>query len=90
MQTVSGTVDVSSLTPAEQALLDEIAQFRQDVQVPDLNPYDVNFWNINPLIRQRYFAAQQSRLGIPAEAFEWEVGRMRIPGLSRDQVAVGY
>lgn len=83
------------MTPEQQGLIDEIANFRRGAEGTDLggySPYSLEFANLNPYAQQAYYAAAQTRYGIPAAALQWEVehNRQMMPGLSRGQAVVGY
>lgn len=94
--TVSGLVNYGGqqVTPDFQALLDEIRNFRtdpaQNVYDRTLNPYDVSFNNLDPISQEVFYRGRQAEFGIPVLAQQWEQQRMRIPGLSRANVGIGY
>lgn len=91
---LSGNYDVSTLTPEQQALMDEIANWRRTATVPDIgsSPYDVAFGALAPSVQQAYLKSIQTRYGVPTEDLAWEINRNQamMPGLSRGTVAVGY
>ena len=95
LNTPSGYINTTGLTPEEQALLDEVRQLRESTPVPDLggmSPFDLQFGSLTPSSREAYFKGIQAQKGIRAEDFAWEVGRANamMPGLGRGQMSTGY
>lgn len=95
VQSLSGTYDVSNLTPDQQSLMDEIANWRRNATQVDLNglsPYSVEFAGLNPYVQDAYYKGIQTKYGVPAGALQWEVARNQamMPGLSRGAASVGY
>jgi len=71
------------ITAADQPYLSQVADFRRNAIVPDFNPFDVGFRNVNPFSRASYFQARQTRYGIPVAAQEFEAQRYQVPGMGR-------
>jgi hypothetical protein len=95
LNTPSGVINTTGLTPEEQALLDEVRQVRESTPVPDLggmSPYDVAFNTLTPGSREAYFKGMAAKKGIRPEDFAWEVARnhQMMPGLSRGGMSTGY
>jgi hypothetical protein len=95
LNTPSGVINTTGLTPEEQALLDEVRQVRESTPVPDLggmSPYDVAFNTLTPGSREAYFKGMAAKKGIRPEDFAWEVARNQqmMPGLSRGGMSTGY
>jgi hypothetical protein len=95
LNTPSGVINTTGLTPEEQALLDEVRQVRESTPVPDLggmSPYDVAFNTLTPGSREAYFKGMAAKKGIRPEDFQWEVARNQqmMPGLSRGGMSTGY
>lgn len=83
-----------SVTPEQQALMDEVQTARENVPVPTLgfSPYDVNWGAIAPGLRDAYIKGIAAQKGVRPDDFAWEISRNQgmMPGLSRGSVAVGY
>jgi hypothetical protein len=95
LNTPSGVINTTGLTPEEQALLDEVRQVRESTPVPDLggmSPYDVAFNTLTPGSRDAFFKGMAAKKGIRPEDFAWEVARNQqmMPGLSRGGMSTGY
>jgi hypothetical protein len=95
LNTPSGVINTTGLTPEEQALLDEVRQVRESTPVPDLggmSPYDVAFNTLTPGSRDAFFKGMAAKKGIRPEDFQWEVARNQqmMPGLSRGGMSTGY
>ena len=81
----------SEITQADRPYIDDVMNFRRNAIVPDYNPFDVQFRNVNPFTRASFFAGRQTRYGIPVAASEFEAQRFAVPGQSRGIMAAqGY
>ena len=67
-------------TPTSQALLDEIAQWRQNVPLPNVDPLRLEFQRLDPLTQQSILQARQTRSYIPVAAQQYEINKYRIGG----------
>jgi len=67
-------------TPTSQALLDEIAQWRQNVPVPNVDPMSLEFQRLDPLTQQSILQGRQTRSYIPVAAQQYEINKYRIGG----------
>ena len=67
-------------TPTSQALLDEIAQWRQNVPLPNVDPLSLEFQRLDPLTQQSILQARQTRSYIPVAAQQYEINKYRIGG----------
>jgi len=72
-----------------QPYIQQVAGIRQNVQYPQLNPYDVAFGRQLPTIRDLFFGGRQSQFGIPLQDQLFEQARYQLPGASRSQIALG-
>jgi hypothetical protein len=95
LNTPSGVINTTGLTPEEQALLDEVRQVRESTPVPDLggmSPYDVAFKNLARSSQEAFFKGTAARTGVRASDFEDEVWKNHamMPGLSRGSMSTGY
>lgn len=72
-----------AITQADRPYLDDVIDFRRNVAVPDYNPFDVSFRNLNPFSRAGYFATRQTKYGVPVAAQEFESRQYEVPGQSR-------
>jgi hypothetical protein len=80
-----------AVTAADRPYIDNVLNFRRNATVPDFNPFDVGFRNVNPFSRASFFAGRQTRYGIPMAAQEFEAQRYAVPGQSRSTMsAQGY
>jgi hypothetical protein len=81
------------LTPAQQALLDEVRQFREsgeDVGFEN-SLYSLDFQNAPDWVQQGQYLGLQTKRGIPAYALQAEVekARRQMPGLSYSAIRTG-
>lgn len=67
-------------TPTSQALLDEIAQWRQSVPLPNVDPLSLEFQRLDPLTQQSILQARQTKSYIPVAAQQYEINKYRIGG----------
>lgn len=67
-------------TPTSQALLDEIAQWRQNVPLPNVDPLSLEFQRLDPLTQQSILQARQTKSYIPVAAQQYEINKYRIGG----------
>jgi len=82
-------VNPGPLPPA--GALAQIRNLRQGVPVPDFYSYmDVRNRLIPPTERGRIFASLQSKYGVPAEDWQAEEERYRLPGQGRGAGTMGY
>lgn len=76
-------------TPA-QTFLDEVNQIRLNTQFPGLNPYDVRYFQLDPILKDVFEKGWQARYGIPQASTQFEAQRFRLPGVSRATAQLGY
>lgn len=76
-------------TPADDPYMQEVRRIRQNVQFPQLNPYDVQFGFTPASLRSRYFAGMQTRFGVPIDDQMQEQQRYALRGTSRGAVNFG-
>lgn len=80
----TNTVDsTQEVTAADRPYINDVLDFRRNAIVPDYNPFDVQFRNVNPFSRASFFAGRQTKYGIPVAAQEFEAQRFAVPGQSR-------
>jgi hypothetical protein len=71
------------ITAEDQPYIQNVLDFRRNATVPNFNPFDVGFRNVNPFSRASFFAGRQTRYGIPVAAQEFESRQFEVPGQSR-------
>jgi hypothetical protein len=79
--------------PADQPYLDRIRGIREGVDVKP--PIEGGYWNAAfglqpPTVQQRYYAALQSRFGVPSGDFAAEARRFAMPGAGQNAFRLGY
>ena len=88
--------DINSVVlPSDQPYIDRIRRVRSGVDTSNplgVGPFNTRFNTLAPSLRNRYFAAQQTKYGVPAEDVAFEEQRFRVPGGNRGafQLAQGY
>ena len=73
-------------TPEDDPFLERIRKIRERTQVPNLLPggsFNVGFANLPPTLQDRFFAARQSRFGIPIADQLAEARRFQLQGAGR-------
>ena len=71
--------------------MDIVRRFREGAKtIPNFNPYDVGFFNQDPLWQMQGFNALQTKYGIPVESQIAEAERMRLRGQPRSRFAYAY
>lgn len=83
-----GQGPLPGMTPPSQETLDMIRKLREGTIVPNLNPYDVNWNQIDPAVKAAYYQAMQSKFGVPIEAQQWEQQKYALAGI--DGRSSGY
>lgn len=69
---------------------EEVRRWRESFPIPEitgpygaLNPFDVAWNNVDPMSRDVFYNARQTRYGIPAQSQAWEQQRYALPGMQR-------
>ena len=80
-----------TITPApeDEPYLREVRGIRQNVQFPQLNPYDTKFRFNLPSQVNRFFAGRQTKFGVPVEDQAAEEERYRLRGIGRGAFNLG-
>lgn len=73
----------TEVTAMDLPYLDQVRQIREKTPYPMLNTYDVGFQNIDPLVRERFYAGRQLRYGVPVASQEALQRRYALRGLAR-------
>lgn len=87
-----GTGGTGFAQPGDQPFIDETRELREDVDTSfplGVNPFDVRFNLLLPGLRDRFFAARQSRFGIPVLDQAFEQARFALGGIGRGQLGLG-
>lgn len=84
----SGT-DPINITDADRPYLDRIGAVRDNVQFPDLNPFDVQFALNAPSQIDRFFRGRQTKYAVPVEDQAAEASRFALSGANRGGLALG-
>lgn len=77
-------------SPEDQPWIDQVRGMRARVQYPQLNPYDVGYFNNLPTIRELFEKGRQAQFGVPVQDTQAEAFRYRLPGVPRSSVRQGY
>lgn len=81
--------DPIHITDEDRPYLDRIGEVRDNVEFPNLNPFDVRFALNAPSQIQRYYAGKQTKYAIPAEDLAAEANRFTLSGIGRGGLALG-
>jgi len=71
-----------TVTPEQQALIEQIRQTRLGTADMNFNPWDVSFQNLSPLEQRMYFQNAAQRTGLPEDILSFDVNRNRLAGVS--------
>jgi len=71
-----------TITPEQQALIEQIRQTRLGTADMAMNPYDVAFGLLSPLEQDMFFRNEAQRTGLPQGIYGWDVARNRLAGVS--------
>jgi hypothetical protein len=75
---------------ASPGAVQTVTDTRNNVQVPNLNPFNVGFELTSPTVMDTYYGAMATKYGIPAQDIRAEHQRFRLPGGLASQIGLGY
>jgi len=79
------------VTPADQPYLDQVGAIRDSTELPaGVNPYNVDWDMLDPVLRESYLKGAQSKYGIPIASTAFEQARYALPGQSRGGLSMSY
>lgn len=78
--------DLSQLgaTAMDQQYMQQIAQTRNSTQIPNLNPYAIDYSQQSPTLRDLYEKGMQAKYGIPQQDIQAEAQRYQLAALRRE------
>ena len=86
-----GTDGYETITPTaeDQPYVDEVRNIRNNVQFPNLNPYDTKF-RFNPYsLQDRFYAGRRTKFGVPVADQQQEQQRYQLQGVNRGAYSLG-
>lgn len=72
-----------------QSYIQQVGDIRRNVTYPQLNPYDVSYFDQLPTIQELFLQGRQAQFGIPVQDQLAELQKQRLPGASRSALALG-
>ena len=83
-------VDPIQITDADRPYLDRVGAVRDNVEFPNLNPFDVRFALNAPSQIARFYQGRQTKYAVPVEDQAAETNRFTLGGVGRGSLALGF